>query len=54
MALSNNFFLSLTDIFVNGGVGDEVGDNCICNIYTSKYRFAYISYRTIITDNYIK
>lgn len=37
MALSNNFFLSLTDIFVNGGVGDEAGDCCICNIYKNRY-----------------
>ena len=33
MALSNNFFLSLTDIFVNGGVGDEVGDCCVCKYF---------------------
>lgn len=29
MALSNNFFLSLTDIFTRGGVGDVVGESYI-------------------------
>lgn len=52
MALSNNFFLSLTDIFINGGVGDEVGDGCICNIYISKYQFMYFLHKTIIIDNF--
>lgn len=43
MALSNNFFLSLTDIFVNGGVGDEVGDCCISKIRTDiDYQFSQL------------
>lgn len=28
MALSNNFFLSLTDIFTGDGDGDDVGESC--------------------------